>query len=72
MSYEDYLRIMLMTTGKHQQVTRGMDMIECTIRDKGNRPQFQMDHCIVALEASADVRANKKKIFTVTRRYAYE
>lgn len=47
-------------------------MIECTIRDKGNRPQFQMDHCIVALEASADVRANKKKIFTVTRRYAYE
>ena len=53
-------------------ITRGMDMIECTIRDKGNRPQFQMDHCIVALEASADVRANKKKIFTVTRRYAYE
>lgn len=72
MSYEDYLQVMLMAKGKQQKVTRGMDMIECAIRDKGNRPQFRMDHCVVALEASADVRANKKKTFTVTRQYAYE
>lgn len=72
MSYEDYLQVMLMAKGKQQKVTRGMDMIECAIRDKGNRPQFCMDHCIVAIEASADVRANKKKTFTVTRQYAYE
>lgn len=72
MSYEDYLQVMLMAKGKQQKVTRGMDMIECTIRDKGNRPKFRMDHCIVALEASADVKANKKKTFTVIRQYAYE
>ena len=72
MSYEDYLRVMLATKGKQQKVTGGMDMIECAVRDKSNRPQFQMDHCIVVLEASADVKANKKKTFTVTRIYAYE
>lgn len=72
MSYEDYLQVMLMAKGKQHKVTRGMDMIECTIRDKGNRPKFRMDHCIVALEASADVKANKKKTFTVIRQYAYE
>ena len=72
MSYEDYLQVMLLAKGKQQKVTRGMDMIECEIRAKGNRQQFRMDHCIVALEASADVKANKKKTFTVTRKYAYE
>ena len=72
MSYEDYLRVLLMAKGKQEKVTRGMDMIECAIREKGKRPGFQMDHCVVALEASADVKANKKKIFTVTRQYAYE
>lgn len=72
MSYEDYLQVMLMTKNRQQKVLRGMDMIECTIRDKGNRPHFRLDHCIVALEASADVLANKKKTFTVTRSYAYE
>jgi len=47
-------------------------MIECSVREKGKRPGFQMDHCITALEASADVKANRRKIFTVTRQYMYE
>ena len=70
MSYEDYLRVLLIAKGKQEKVIRGMDMIECSIR--GKRPGFRMDHCIVALEASADVKANNKKTFTVTRQYAYE
>ena len=72
MSYEDYLRVLLIAKGKQEKVIRGMDMIECAVREKGKRPGFQMDHCIVALEASADINANKKKIFTVTRQYGYE
>ena len=32
-------------------------MIECSVREKGKRPGFQMDHCITAMEASADVKA---------------
>ena len=72
MSYEDYLQVLLMAKGKQDKVLRGMDMIECSVREKGKRPGFQMDHCITALEASADVKANRRKIFTVTRPYAYE
>ena len=72
MSYEDYLRVLLIAKGKQEKVIRGMDMIECSIREKRKRPGFRMDHCIVALEASADVKANNKKTFTVTRQYAYE
>ena len=72
MSYEDYLQVLLMANGKQDKVLRGMDMIECSVREKGKRPGFQMDHCITAIEASADVKANRRKIFTVTRQYAYE
>ena len=72
MSYEDYLQVLLMAKGKQDKVLRGMDMIECSVREKEKRPGFQMDHCITALEASADVKANRRKIFTVSRQYAYE
>ena len=34
-------------------------------------PQSQIGS-ITAMEASADVKANRRKIFTVTRQYAYE
>ena len=33
--------------------------------------EFCLDHCITALEASVDVKANKRKVFTVTREYHY-
>ena len=48
MSYEDYLQVLLMAKGKQDKVLRGMDMIECSVREKGKRPGFQMDHCIAA------------------------
>ena len=71
MSYEDYLQVLLMSASKEKKVMRGMDMIENTIRNKG-RAHFQMDSCIVAMEAFADVKANKKKEFHVIRQYCYE
>ena len=48
MSYEDYLQVLLMAKGKQDKVLRGMDMIECSVREKGKRPGFQMEplhHC---------------------------
>ena len=32
---------------------------------------FRLDHCIEAIEASVDVKANRKKIFTVKKQYSY-
>ena len=50
---------------------RAMDMIEDAIRKKG-RANFYMDSCVVALEAFAEVKANRKKEFQVIRQYCYE
>ena len=71
LSYEDYLQIFLLTTSKAQKVKGGMDMIESSFREMEDWTEFCLDHCITALEASVDVKANKRKVFTVTREYHY-
>ena len=48
-----------------------MDMIESSFRETENWEEFQLDHCITALEASVDVKANGKKTYTVAREYHY-
>lgn len=72
MTYEDYLQVMLISKSKRQKVERGMDMIELNIRSMPQREKFQLDSCITAIEASVDVRANKRKVFTVTKQYCYD
>ena len=71
LSYEDYLQIFLLTTSKAQKVKGGMDMIESSFREMEDWNEFCLYHCITALEASVDVKANKRKVFTVTREYHY-
>ena len=71
MSYEDYLQVFLVALNKNNKVMRAMDMVELTIRTAGGRPGFKLDSCITAIEASVDVKANKKKVFTVTKQYCY-
>lgn len=70
MSYEDYLQVLLLGVSREEKITRAMDMIEFCVREKG-RKNFRMDSCIVAAEISVDVKANKRKVFNVTRAYGY-
>lgn len=70
MSYEDYLQVLLLGVSREEKITRAMDMIELCVREKG-RKNFRMDSCIVATEVSVDVKANKRKVFNVTRSYGY-
>lgn len=72
MSYEDYLQVFMMTVNREKKVMRAMDMVELSVRTTGGRPAFKMDSCITAIEASVDVKANKKKEFNVVRQYCYE
>lgn len=72
MDYEDYLQVMLLSKSRKQKLERGMDMIELNIRSMPQREQFQLDSCITAIEASVDIRANKRKVFTVTKQYCYD
>ena len=70
MSYEDYLQVLLLGVSREEKITRAMDMIELCVWEKG-RKNFRMDSCIVAAEISVDVKANKRKVFNVTRAYGY-
>lgn len=71
LSYQDYLQIFLLTTSKSQKVSGGMDMVESAFRETEDWEEFRLDLCITAMEASVDVKANKRKVFTVTREYHY-
>lgn len=71
LSYEDYLQVLILPVSKEKKVMRAMDMIEDAIRKKG-RANFYMDSWVVALEAFAEVKANRKKEFQVIRKYCYE
>lgn len=71
LDYEDYLQILLLSSGKEKKLMRGMDMVEVAVREKG-RKDFRLDACIVAMEVSVDVEANRRKVFNVTRAYGYD
>ncbi len=62
---------MIVSESKKNKVSRGMDMIELCIRSSTGQKGFRLDHCIEAIEASVDVKANRKKIFTVKKQYSY-
>lgn len=72
MSYEDYLQVLLLAKSKEKKVQGGMDMIEQSIRNREGRGEFRLDSCVVALEAVMDVKANRRKTFTVTKQYCYD
>jgi hypothetical protein len=64
--------MLLLITSKEKKIMRGMDMIELTMRTSGEREGFRLDACIVAVEISMDVKANRRKTFTITRQYCYD
>lgn len=71
MSYEDYLQVFLLAANKENKVMRGMDMLELSMRSAEGWESFRMDNCVAALEASVDVKANRRKCLNVTRQYCY-
>lgn len=72
LSYEDYLQVLMLTRSRSEKILRTMDMVEKKVQKLKNKPSFRLDSCIVAMEVSVDVRANRKKTFRVTRQYLYD
>ena len=68
--YEDYLETFLRQLDKQSLIYGAMDIIEDTLRSHEN-PAFCIDCCLTGAEISQDVRANRKKTFTVNRMYSY-
>lgn len=71
LAYEDYLQILLMSEKEETKIKRGMDMVELSLRAAKGWENFRLDCCMTAMEASIDVKANSRKVFTVTRQYCY-
>ena len=54
-SYEEYLRLLLLTTGMKDRCFRTMDMIQCRL--SAVKPRFRMRECICSVEAETVVTA---------------
>lgn len=70
-SYEDYLQILLLTQSRQEKLTRGMDMVELSVRSRTGQENFRLDCCIEAIEASVDIRSGGRKTYTATKQYSY-
>lgn len=71
LDYEGYLRVLFLLEEEKVLCMRCMDMVESGIREEG-RPSFRLDSCIGEAEMWVSVSANGRKIYSVTRSYAYE
>ena len=72
MTYNDYLRFLLSLQSEKEILYRFMDLCEMDIRaTKGNK-YFQMDGCVVAVKATANVSSGYGNGYKITRTYTYE
>lgn len=62
LSYEDYLRVMLFTQNKSDQILRIMDMIEVNIQNKYNK-NFKVLECMVGCSVSTEYEV--KRVFSI-------
>ena len=72
MEYEDYLRFFLSLKSEREILYRFMDICEMDIRVTDGNEFFQMDGCISAVEAKANVSSKYGNGYEITRTYLYE
>lgn len=72
LSYEDYLRILMMLTDLDTLTARAMDMVEVDIRQTVGNEHFRLDACYGAVEASVEVSSAYGYAYQITRRKSYK
>lgn len=71
LSYEDYLRIMMMLTGKETITMRAMNMVEADIRSTPGNAAFRLDGCYVEIEAYMQFYSSYGYMYEITRHKKY-
>lgn len=71
LDYKEYLRILFFMENEKALCMRCMDMIENRIQTSG-RPNFRLDVCIGEIQLWADVEANARKTYSISRSLSYE
>lgn len=72
LSYEDYLRIFMMLTGKENITLRAMNMVEADIRSTPGNSAFRLDGCYVEIEAHMQFDSTRYGyVYEIARRKKY-
>ncbi|MGN0424918.1 MAG: DUF5702 domain-containing protein [Acetatifactor sp.] len=72
LSYEDYLRVLLMLTGLGKLTLRAMDMVEADIRLTPGNQFFRLDGCVAQFRASVRIESGFGYGFEIIRQKGYE
>ncbi|WP_155834001.1 DUF5702 domain-containing protein [Butyrivibrio sp. VCD2006] len=72
LSYEDYLKMLLIMENKQKKTRRLMDIIEINIRKVTGNTEFKLDGCIDTLSADFDIIGAYGKRIQIERTYGYE
>lgn len=71
LSYEDYLRIMLMLTDIDTMTQRAMNLVEANIRTTPGNAAFRLDGCYVRAEVLMKVKSAYGYAYEITRQRGY-
>ena len=71
LTYQEYLRILLMTVRKETQIARAMDLVELVMRTAGSQSNFRMDLCVWQVQITMEVNTAGRK-FSMQRGYRYD
>jgi len=71
LSYEDYLRMLLMIGDEDTQTLRAMDMVEADIRQTPGNGAFRLDGCVDCLEMSVRIKSSFGYETALTRQRGY-
>lgn len=72
MTYEDYLKFFLALESEQELLYRFMDICEMDIRMTQGNEYFQMDGCVYAIQAKANVSSGYGNGYEIIRTYTYE
>ena len=71
LSYEDYLRILMMLQNKDTLTSRAMNMVEADIRQTTGNEKFRLDGCLDTVEACVKTKSVYGHTCEITRRKSY-
>ncbi len=71
LTYEDYLRILLLTKTNEEKISGCIEVIEQSIRELPGKERFSMDCAIDSLETEFQIRAQNLLTFEITEKRSY-
>ncbi len=72
LSYEDYLKVLLLMKNKKEKTFRLMDVMEMNVRATKGNAHFRMDNCIDVFRADFNISGNNLRGLEIERIYGYE